>query len=191
MDVYVYELNEAGRPQILVSLEGVPNEENAWNECRFDYELEAPYGAMVAIAGVAEASISSDGVCPGSYIVDPDSGIYAPLAGDSGDVNLTIRLDASHFNPETGYEEPDVSYNVYRVSENTSEATLLKSGLRTETTFRDDAWTSIDEGWYKYAVEAVYPDGFKAEGYCTGALENRHVRGVRDLPMPPLVSLWR
>jgi hypothetical protein len=66
-----------------------------------------------------------------------------------------------------------VSYNVYRVSENTSEATLLKSGLRTETTFRDDAWASIDEGWYKYAVEAVYPDGFKAEGYCTGALENR------------------
>ncbi len=174
VDVYVYELNEAGRPQILVSLEGVPNEENAWNECRFDYELEAPYGAMVAIAGVAEASISSaGGYAPGSYIVDPDSGIYAPLAGDSGDVNLMIRLDASHFNPETGYEEPDVSYNVYRVSENTSEATLLKSGLRTETTFRDDAWTSIDEGWYKYAVEAVYPDGFKAEGYCTGALENR------------------
>lgn len=167
VDLYIFTLDSEGNPQaILYKAEDCPNRYNSWNEHTLPQLGIAPNGVLIALVTKGNLYLSKDATpAEGSYLIDLSSGSYSALTDDKGAVNLMIRPHAARFNPLTGYAEPEVSYNLYRLpaeGEQQPETHELVASPAVSPA-ADTAWTTLPDGDYKYAVEAVYTDG-KASG---------------------------
>lgn len=180
MEVRLYALTENGLPSDMIyEAKDVPSF-SGWNTYYTDYTVTAPYGVMVSIGSNEKLVISVDGShTPGSYILDALQGSYAPLADNNGDMNLMIRLHAAHFNPLTGYEEPQVTYNLYRLGADATETDpathtiMVKDFDGDECESTDPDWSQLPDGEYSYGVEPVYADGCTAPRTFTGKVQKK------------------
>lgn len=188
VQAYVYILNENGLPDNLAFFQtGCDNMANTWNELdvydRSGESLYAPYGCLVAIGSPGKLSVSKDDSGKsGSYIIDEANGTYAQLTDENGHQNLLIRICAYYYDEDADMKEPCVTYNVYRLlsddKEDISSHTLLREGCASADPVTDTEWMTLPDNYYMYAVEAVYPDGFKAQRHFTDAVARSIVEDI-------------
>jgi len=86
-------------------------------------------------------------------------------------VNATSDGKSAKFGAETGTSRALENYSVYRLIKEQPETdwTLLSDNV-TDLTFTDNAWSSLPQGWYQWAVKVNYTNGVVSKPRFTNIL---------------------
>jgi len=197
VNVYVFALNGQGNPTntIIFEQSNVPNIDLQWTSFTFPDTITTENGFYIALSHPLRLELGIDGGTNPEYPfetgvnwVSEDYGSNQFLLMEElglGDIpgNLMIRAEGYNLNNgkklQSPLAEPSRSLNTYTIyrleegQENSPELwTLLEENI-SATSFTDDDFSSVDPGWYKYAVEAVYSGGLSSEAAFSNRIENQ------------------
>lgn len=197
VNVYVFALNGQGNPTntIIFEQSNVPNIDLQWTSFTFPDTITTENGFYIALSHPLRLELGIDGGTNPEYPfetgvnwVSEDYGSNQFLLMEElglGDIpgNLMIRAEGYNLNSgkklQSPLAEPSRSLNTYTIyrleegQENSPELwTLLEENI-SATSFTDDDFSSVDPGWYKYAVEAVYSGGLSSEAAFSNRIENQ------------------
>lgn len=187
VDVIVFDLDENGQPvnRILYEENGLESDNYCWHSCQFRHPIVAPRGAFFALRGDARLCMDSGGEDAG-YPYFPDKMMYTldyrtePFTSrlSWGDPvfrgNLTLRAEGKPFGAprlvkslaDGELASPDALFDVFRLLEGDENSEGDWSKLTSEPvagqTFADSGWAGVAKGRYRYAVKAVYSDGYSS-----------------------------
>lgn len=181
VDVIVFALDENGQPtdNILYEENGLESENYNWHECVFRYPVVAPNGALFTLRGDARLCMDSGGDDPAyppmrdKMVMTHDyrtEAFHSRYPDDNSPIfrgNLTLRATGMPYGAprkSAGENIPEVEYDIWRLvpgqESDPSQWTKLNESPVSETSFADPAWTGAVKGWYRYAVKALYRDGY-------------------------------
>ncbi len=180
VNIYVFALNAEGNPTntILYEQANVPNVDLEWTAFTFPDTITVENGFFIALSHSLRLEIGIDGGTdpkyPFTYGVNWVSENYGSnefmLMEDLGlgpiPGNLMIRAEGYNLNTGKSLQSPEGSpdrslntFNISRLKEGQEQSpelwTLLAEDL-TEATYTDVNFSTVEAGWYKYAVKAVY-----------------------------------
>lgn len=169
LNVVILALNERGRltSQELYRDNDAPN--NPYNPTTYVLEnpAYAPYGCFIGISAdkgnLSLLTTSSTEEYPfipqtNAYIEDLATAIkleYVEALGSDYEENYYMNYSGRHL---AAAEAPLVTYNIVAMADDAELYGMPVSGF----TYSDASWANLDEGDYRYAVEAVYRNGKKA-----------------------------
>lgn len=171
-NVFVFGMTD-GLPdanKILYMARDVEWKDNEWSSHRLKNPVTAD-GFMVAVSCNGHMCLGLTAATPNDPYI-PNTEFYA---GDSyratiseisksnlQDYHFMIRAGVEKDNLDQNMTRPDISlYEVYRYSDDSGEWTLV--GNTTEKGFKDDI-TKLEEGRYRWGIEATYDTGVSRKG---------------------------
>jgi hypothetical protein len=197
VNLFVFALDVQGNPTntIIFEQNNVPNVDLQWTSFRFPNTITTENGFNIALSHPLRLEIGIDaGTHPefpfetGVNWVSEDYGSNQfQLMEDLGlgEIPGNLMIRAEGYNLITGeklqspMQNPSRALNTYTIyrleegQENSPELwTMLEENI-SATSFTDDDFSSVDPGWYKYAVEAVYSGGLSSEAAFSNRIENQ------------------
>jgi len=202
VDVIVFDLDENGQPTntILYEQNGLVSENWEWHECQFRHPVVAPRGALFTLRG--DARLCMDSAEDPAYPHQPEKMVMThdyrtePFSCRLNDGfyifrgNLTLRAEGMPYgaprqaiaSADEGNASPEATFDVFRLAEGdeqtTSNWTKLTSEPTAEPTFTDTGWSGLAKGRYRYAVKAVYSDGYSSYPAFSGMIPRQLVSDV-------------
>lgn len=178
LTLYIFDLDEDGYPtsNVLYKESGIPARDDQWYTHTLDSAVLAPRGFMLALSGIGNVSLACDTNTIGSLQV-PKTNAYSTdwtnpaymvyFEENDWNFHLMLRAEAEPIEPQ-GASPVDVRYDLYRFEQyqvdNPQEWDLLAEDW-SETNYTDEDFSSLPQGIYQYAVQAVYPGSGMQSGY--------------------------
>lgn len=197
VNVFVFELNAQGNPSntILFEQEDVPNVDLQWTTFRFPDTIIAENGFYMALSHPQRLELGIDGGNDPAYPFEPGVNWVSEDYNSNqfllmedlglGEIPGNLMIRAEGYNMNTGEKlqspvhTPSRSLNtftLYRLEDGQEQSpelwVLLEDNLTT-TSYIDEDFSTLDPGWYKYAVEAVYSGGIPSQAAFSNHLENQ------------------
>ncbi len=197
VNVFVFALNGQGNPTntILFEQADVPNVDLQWTTFRFPDTIVAENGFYMALSHPQRLELGIDGgndpefpFETGVNWVSEDYGSNQFILIEDlglGEIPGNLMIRAEGYNMNTGEKlqspapTPSRSLNtftVYRLEDGQEQSpelwVLLEENLTT-TSYIDEDFSTLDPGWYKYAIEAVYSGGLPSEAAFSNRIENQ------------------
>lgn len=195
VNVFIFDLNEEGNPTntLLYSQSGVPAVDDEWNRFDFPTIVDAPRGYMVAISCEGHTGLGlDDGNNPdypfmertSCFTTDYRTGNFEYVESHNIQRSLMIRaIGIKQGEDQLPTVTSETKYNVWRMTEeqtsDESQWTLLTATPQAEFTFTDKQWGAQPQGFYRYAVKAVYKDGETGEATISESLANKMLTQVK------------
>ncbi|MBZ0243657.1 MAG: T9SS type A sorting domain-containing protein, partial [Bacteroidales bacterium] len=189
--------NAQGNPTntILFEQANVPNVDLEWSTFIFPEPITVDDGFYIAISHPERLEIGIDAGTDPEYPfehtvnwVSEDYGSNVFMLMEDlglGDIPGNLMIRAEGYNTATGQKlqsavaAPSRSLNTYTISrleegqEDTPELWTMLADDLTTTSYTDDDFSTVDPGWYKYAVNAVYSGEISSEAAFSNRIENQ------------------
>jgi len=197
VNVYVFALNAQGNPTntILFEQANVPNVDLQWSTFIFPETITVDNGFYIALSHPLRLEIGIDGGTDPQYPFEYNANWVSEDYGSNefilmedlglGDLPGNLMIRAEGYNTETGKKlqsavaTPSKSLNTFTISrleegqEDTPELWTLLADNLTSTNYTDEDFASLDAGWYKYAVKAVYSGEIASEAAFSNRIESQ------------------
>ena len=181
INLFVFDLDQNGMPtkNILYKAFNVANIGLEWNTYYFEQPVYCPNGFLLGVSGTGMGNVGlgadsgRDSIWP--FIPKTNYLIFDYEASDAEfslldpqfTRNLLIRAEGSKTRQFQKHAESKgvKAYMVYRMKANqeTIRWECLTPEPITSTSFLDKEWTSLEKGYYQYAVESIYSNGDHSE----------------------------
>ncbi len=190
----IFGLNEDGMPDqsnILYNSGTILNTDNQWNTHIIPEPIAAPGGFFVGIcANGTYTDIALDDGVGAPYEYQDGTHFAIQNYTDSSDTwfameeynvrkNMLLRVTGANYGAPvprrdiTHLNRSFEGYNIYRLEagdENYPDDWVLVTEAITDTTYADETWQSVEEGYYKYAVKSRYTNNFESFAIFSGIL---------------------
>lgn len=200
VNLFVFDLTEDGYPTrtLLYQKNDVANIDSVWMTYRFEEEIVAPRGFMVALSyyqdGMGYLAVANDDQTVSSeypfvpntqyycenYTLDP----FVTIESQGFSSNMFIRAEAEEYSmlgfPEQEKAKADIrqksqeGYSVWRLSAlqtgETADWVKIGSTSVSDTVLTDSDWAEAASDFYRYAVRADYGGGMSSEAVFSAML---------------------
>lgn len=174
VNIFVFDLDANGEPtsHVLYSQMNVPNTDLTWTTFEFPEPVNAPNGYMLALSYEGHVGLGLDTGAGPDYPFEEHTNCYAEdyttgkfTYTEEHDIRRTLMIRGIgiiYGDDQLPSAITDRKYSVWRLSADQKENPDQWQSLAGETdrlNYTDNTWAELKQGYYCYAVRAVYNSG--------------------------------